>query len=96
MTQAAATAYVLLGLIVPKLVGAERNNMPAVLQKARALRHSGEGRAKLLMLNHFLNRSWMVLSEWVGHVWIEPMWGYLENVGLSGTIPIESSQQTQR
>lgn len=32
--KAAATAYVLLGLVVPKLVGGERNNMPAVLQKA--------------------------------------------------------------
>lgn len=36
--QAAATAYVLLGLMVPKLVGAERNNMPTVLQKARVWR----------------------------------------------------------
>lgn len=33
--EAAATAYVLLGLMVPKLVGAERNNMPTVLQKGR-------------------------------------------------------------
>jgi len=32
--KAAATAYVLLALIVPKLVGGQRNNMPAVLQKA--------------------------------------------------------------
>ena len=32
--KAAATAYVLLGLIVPKLVGGQKNNMPAVLQKA--------------------------------------------------------------
>ena len=32
--KAAATAYVLLGLVVPKLVGGERNNMPVVLQKA--------------------------------------------------------------
>ena len=31
--QAAATAYVLLALIVPKLVGGQKNNMPAVLQK---------------------------------------------------------------
>lgn len=31
--EAAATAYVLLGLIVPKLMGGQKNNMPAVLQK---------------------------------------------------------------
>jgi len=35
--EAAATAYVLLGLVVPKLVGGERNNMPAVLQKGRSV-----------------------------------------------------------
>ena len=35
--EAAATAYVLLALIVPKLVGGQRNNMPAVLQKDRSV-----------------------------------------------------------
>ena len=33
--EAAATAYVLLALVVPKLVGGQKNNMPAVLQKDR-------------------------------------------------------------
>ena len=31
--EAAATAYVLLALLLPILVGGEKNNMPAVLQK---------------------------------------------------------------
>lgn len=35
--EAAATAYVLLALIVPKLVGGQKNNMPAVLQKDRSV-----------------------------------------------------------
>ncbi|CAK9101557.1 40S ribosomal protein S6 [Durusdinium trenchii] len=38
--EAAATAYVLLGLIVPKLVGGQKNNMPAVLQKDRSVPNS--------------------------------------------------------
>ncbi|CAJ1362423.1 unnamed protein product, partial [Effrenium voratum] len=35
--EAAATAYVLLGLIVQKLMGGQKNNMPAVLQKDKAV-----------------------------------------------------------
>ena len=35
--QAAATAYILLALIVPKLIGASKNSMPQVLQKDRDL-----------------------------------------------------------
>jgi len=35
--EAAATAYILLALIVPKLIGSSRNSMPHVLQKDRPL-----------------------------------------------------------
>jgi hypothetical protein len=49
--QAAATAYVLLALIVPKLVGGQKNNMPAVLQKVW---HCGTTKGKLVILNRLI------------------------------------------